>query len=174
MDLKDIKLVILDVDGVLTDGSLYVSDEGVETKRFDVRDWTGIVYLERAGIRVAIVSGRPSKAVEVRARDVGVATVRLNAKRKLPVVLDVMRELGFEPSETAYVGDDLLDIPPAGAAGFPVAVADAHEEYKSRCRHVTACRGGEGAVREFAETVLKAQGKWALVMKRYLEPDDAS
>ena len=174
LDLTAIKLVILDVDGVLTDGTITVSDDGAESKHFNVRDWSGIAYLERAGIRVAIVSGRASKAVAHRAREVGVAEVHQGAKRKLPVVRDLLARLGVKPEEAAYVGDDLMDIPPARIVGFSVAVADAHEEYRSRCMHVTTRPGGRGAVREVAEMILKAQGKWAAIMKRYLEPDEAS
>ena len=173
MALRDIQLVILDVDGVLTDGTISISDDGVETKHFNVRDWTGIVYLERAGVRVAIVSGRTSKAVARRAREVGVAEVHQGAKRKLPVVLDLLRRLGVKPAHAACVGDDLVDIPVAQAVGFSVAVADAHEELKRRCRHVTTRRGGEGAVREVAEMILKAQGKWDAIMKRYCDRDEA-
>jgi 3-deoxy-D-manno-octulosonate 8-phosphate phosphatase (KDO 8-P phosphatase) len=168
LGLKDIKLVIMDVDGVLTDGTISLSDEGVETKHFNVRDWTGIMYLERVGIRTAIVSGRVSKAVEQRAREVGVAEVRLGVKEKLPVVRELIRKLELKPEEVAYIGDDLLDIPAAREVGFPVAVGDAHEELKSRCQHVTRLGGGKGAVRELAEMILKAQDKWAVIMKRYV------
>ncbi len=174
MPLETIKLVILDVDGVLTDGTISVSDDGVETKHFNVRDWTGIVYLERSGVRVAIVSGRASKAVEIRAREVGIAEVHQGVKRKLPVVLDLMQRLGVSPDETACVGDDLMDIPVAGAVGLSFAPADAHEEMKRRATRLTSKPGGKGAVREVAELILKAQGKWNAIMKRYLDRDEAS
>jgi 3-deoxy-D-manno-octulosonate 8-phosphate phosphatase (KDO 8-P phosphatase) len=159
----------MDVDGVLTDGTISVSDEGIETKHFNVRDWTGISYLERSGIRTAIVSGRLSIAVEHRAREVGVAEVHLGDRDKLPVVREIVKRLGLTPEEVAYIGDDLMDIPPALFVGFSAAPADAHDELKSRVTHILKCRGGEGAVRELAEMVLKARDKWPVLMKRYLE-----
>ena len=168
MGLKDIRLVIMDVDGVLTDGTLSLSDDGVETKHFNVRDWTGIAFLERVGIRTAVVSGRASKAVEMRARETGVTEVHLGAKDKLPVVRELMQRLGLGPEEVAFIGDDVLDIPAARGVGFPVAVADAHEELKACCGLVTKSPGGKGAVRELAELILVAQDKWGVVMKRYL------
>jgi len=168
LGLKDIRLVILDVDGVLTDGTLSLSDEGVETKHFNVRDWTGIAFLERVGIRTAVVSGRASKAVEMRARETGITEIHLGAKDKLPVVREMMERLGLGPEEVAYLGDDVLDIRAAQAVGFSAATADAHEELKAHCEFVTKKSGGKGAVRELAELILKAQGKWDVIMKRYL------
>jgi 3-deoxy-D-manno-octulosonate 8-phosphate phosphatase (KDO 8-P phosphatase) len=173
LGLKDVRLVIVDVDGVLTDGTLSLSDEGVETKHFNVRDWTGIAFLERAGIRTAIVSGRASNAVELRARETGVTEVHLGAKDKLPVVRELMQRLALGPEEVAYIGDDVLDIPVARAVGFSVAVADAHEELKAHCDLVTKSPGGKGAVRELAEVILKTQDKWNTIMKRYLGTEDA-
>jgi 3-deoxy-D-manno-octulosonate 8-phosphate phosphatase (KDO 8-P phosphatase) len=166
--LSDIKLVVMDVDGVLTDGTISVDEAGRETKHFNVRDWTGIAYLERAGIRTAILSGRTSAAVTHRAREVGMSEVHQGAKEKLPVLREMLKRLGLKPGEVAYIGDDLMDIPVAREVGFAVAVADAHEELKSRCHHVTAAAGGKGAVRELAEHLLKAQDKWATIMKRYV------
>jgi len=171
MGLEDIKLLILDVDGVLTDGTISVSSDGSEAKRFCVRDWTGIKYLQRVGIQVALVSGNRSDAVTQRAEYIGIAEVHQGAKDKLPVVRDIMRRLGVEPREVAYMGDDLTDIPAAGEVGFSTATADAHEELKVRSDHVTQTAGGAGAVRELAEMILKARGKWATIMKRYLDTD---
>ena len=168
MTLRDIKLVVMDVDGVLTDGTIAIDEAGGETKHFNVRDWTGIVYLERAGIRTAILSGRTASAVTHRAKEAGVSEVHQGAKDKLPVLREMMKRLGLRPEEVAYIGDDLMDIPVAREVGFAVAVADAHEELKSRCHHVTAAPGGRGAVRELAEHILKAQDKWSTIMKRYV------
>ncbi|HUU43538.1 MAG TPA: HAD-IIIA family hydrolase [Planctomycetota bacterium] len=173
MSLEHVKLLIADVDGVLTDGMLYVSTDGSETKRFNVRDWTGIKYLRRAGVEVALVSGNSSDAVTQRAEYIGITEVHQGAKFKLPVVKEMIARLKLRREEVAYIGDDLLDIPPCRAVGFSVAVADAHPELIGRVDHVTKARGGEGAVREIAEEILKALGKWDLIMRRYLEDDAA-
>ena len=174
MPLEDIKLLILDVDGVLTDGMITVSSDGSESKRFNVRDWTGLKYLQRVGIEVALISGNVSDAVTQRAEYIGIAEVHQGAKFKLPVVRDIIERLEMKPAEVAYIGDDLLDIPPAREVGFSVAVADAHPELLERVDHVTRARGGEGAVRELAENLLKAQGKWGLIMQRYLDDRTAA
>ena len=174
MALEDIKLLIMDVDGVLTDGTISVSSDGSETKHFNVRDWTGIKYLQRMGIETALVSGNTSEAVSQRAEYIGIREVHQGAKDKLPVVRDIIKRVGLKREEVAYVGDDLTDIPPTREVGWSVAVADAHEELKSHCDHVTMSPGGRGAVRELAEMILKAQGKWATVMKRYQNTDGAA
>ena len=171
MALKDIKLLIMDVDGVLTDGTISVSSDGSETKHFNVRDWTGIKYLQRVGIQTALVSGNESDAVARRAEYIGIKEVHQGAKDKLPIISDMIRRLGLKPEEVAYIGDDLTDIPAARGVGFSVAVADAHEELKSCCDHVTEAPGGRGAVRELAEAILKAQDKWAVIMQRYLDAE---
>jgi len=168
MGLEQVRLLIADVDGVLTDGTIIVSSDGSESKRFNVRDWTGVKYLQRAGVEVALVSGNVSDAVTQRARYVGIREVHQGAKSKLPVVREIIARLGLRREEVAYIGDDLLDIPPARLVGFSAAVMDAHEELKHRVDHVTAARGGEGAVRELAEAILKAQDKWGIIMARYL------
>jgi 3-deoxy-D-manno-octulosonate 8-phosphate phosphatase (KDO 8-P phosphatase) len=174
MGLKDVKLLIADVDGVLTDGTILILPDGSECKRFAVRDWTGVKYLQRSGLQFALVSGNTSDAVTQRARYIGVTEVHQGAKRKGPVVAEMIARLGLKPEEVAYIGDDLLDIPPARMVGFSVAVADAHEELKRHVDHVTRARGGEGAVREVIEDILKAQDRWGLILSRYLEDDAAS
>lgn len=168
MGLKEIKLLVTDVDGVLTDGTVVVGPDGGETKRFNVRDGTGIKYLQRQGIAVAFLSGRSSPAVAHRAQELGVVEVHMGAKDKLPVLREMMKRLYVEPSEVAYVGDDLVDIPAAREVGFSAAPADAHEELKSCCDYVTSLGGGRGALREIAEVILKAQDKWSGIMARYL------
>lgn len=174
MGLKDIKLLIMDVDGVLTDGTIMIAADGSETKRFNVHDGTGIKYLQRAGLHAAFISGRTSEAVRHRAREVGVNEVHQGARDKLPVVRKLVKTFGVTPEQVAYIGDDLTDIPAARAVGFSVAVANAHEELKKCCDHVTRAAGGQGAVRELAETILKAQDKWPIIMKRYLEAEGAA
>jgi len=169
MALTDIKLVVSDVDGVLTDGTVSILPDGTEVKHFNVHDWTGIKYLMRVGLQVALISGRESPAVTHRAHHVGITEVHQGAKDKLPILEDVLKRLGLTAAEAAYIGDDLPDIPPARHAGVSVAVADAHEELKQRCDVVTQACGGQGAVREFAEMLLKAQGKWDTIMTRYRE-----
>lgn len=172
MAINDIKLVITDVDGVLTDGTVMIAPDGSETKLFNVHDWTGIKYLLRVGFHVAIVSGRESSAVVHRANHVGVTEVHQGLKDKLPAVRKVMAHFGVKAEETAYIGDDLPDIPPAVAVGFAVAVADAHEELKACCDHVTSAAGGTGAVREVAELLIKGRNKWDTIMQRYIDAPD--
>jgi 3-deoxy-D-manno-octulosonate 8-phosphate phosphatase (KDO 8-P phosphatase) len=167
LGLEGIRAVILDVDGVLTDGRILLSDDGSETKCFHVWDGTGIQYLLRSGIQVAFLTGRESEAVTHRARELGVAHVRQGAKNKLPAYESLLADLGLADADVCYVGDDLPDIPVMRRVGFSVAVADAREEVRALAHHVTHAPGGAGAVREIAERILKATGKWAAILSRY-------
>lgn len=167
MSLESVRAVICDVDGVLTDGGIEIADDGLETKRFHVWDGTGIKYLLRSGIQVAFLTGRTSRAVEHRARELGVAHVRQGAKDKLPAYQELLAALGVSDAETCYIGDDLMDLPPMRRAGYAVAVGDARDEVRAAAHYVTHAPGGRGAVRELAERLLKAQGKWADIMRRY-------
>jgi len=167
LGLEAIRAVILDVDGVLTDGGVVLADDGSELKRFHVWDGTAIKYLLRNDIQVAFLSGRESAAVARRAKELGVAHVRQGAKQKLPAYQELLDELGAADEAVCYVGDDLPDIPVMRRAGHAVAVANAREEVQAVADHVTHAPGGQGAVREVAERILKAQGKWATVLGRY-------
>jgi 3-deoxy-D-manno-octulosonate 8-phosphate phosphatase (KDO 8-P phosphatase) len=157
--LRPIRLVVLDVDGTLTDGGIFVSAAG-EMLRFDVRDGLGIVELLRTGVGMAWISGRGSPAVEERARVLGVDELHLRVKDKAAVLREVLARLGVAPHETLAMGDDWPDLALRAVAGAFIAPADACESVRERADHVTRARGGHGAVREALELLLRAQGKW--------------
>jgi 3-deoxy-D-manno-octulosonate 8-phosphate phosphatase (KDO 8-P phosphatase) len=162
-----VKLLLLDCDGVLTDGRITLVEGGDEQKSFHTRDGHGLVLLHRAGLRSGIISGRSSRIVAARAAGLGMTYVRQGAPDKLKVFGELLNEAGVEPSEVAYVGDDVADIPLMRRAGLAVAVADAAEETRACAHHVTRLPGGFGAVREVCELILKAQGRWGELMQRY-------
>jgi 3-deoxy-D-manno-octulosonate 8-phosphate phosphatase (KDO 8-P phosphatase) len=162
-----IRLVALDVDGVLTDGSITLTDSGEQIKTFHVRDGTGIKYLIRAGLQVALITGRSSRCVEYRAAELGVEYVFQGAKVKLEPYEALLEMSGLSDAQVACVGDDLPDLPLLRRCGLAVAVADAAEEVKAAADVVTAAAGGRGAAREVAELILKAQGKWDTILRRY-------
>ena len=172
-DLRNIDLLVLDVDGVMTDGRIILTPSGDEIKAFHVRDGSGIKYWKRSGKKVAIITGRGSPAVEIRARDLEVDAIRLNARAKLPAYREVLAELGVPRERTAVVGDDLPDLPLMLRCAFSVAVADACDEVRAAAMHVTGATGGHGAVREVIELILKQSGQWAEVMKRYTQSDES-
>jgi len=172
IDLKDIVLLVLDVDGVLTDGRIVLDEAGREIKAFHVRDGSGMKYWKRAGGRLAMISGRGSPAVRRRAEELDVDAVRLDAKDKLPAFESVLAELGVTAEQAAVVGDDLPDLPVMRRAGFAVAVADAAEEVRAAADHVTAAAGGAGGVREIIELILKETGRWQTILARYLPTDE--
>lgn len=162
-----VKLLILDVDGVLTDGRIVIDDAGMESKEFDVRDGHGLRILMRFGIDVVLVTGRRSRVVEHRAADLGITEVHQGILNKAEVFTEILKRRDIIPEETACVGDDLVDIPLLRRAGFSVAVADAVPEARRIADYVTQHRGGRGAVREVCEVILKVQNRWADVAARY-------
>lgn len=162
-----IRLLVLDVDGVLTDGRIIMDHQGRETKAFDVRDGHGIKLLLRAGIEVAIVTARSSPVVQERAKDLGIQMVRQGAHDKVAAYMEIAREVGIADDEVCFVGDDLVDIPLLKRVGFPVVVADGVEEVKGVALYVTRSSGGRGAVREICNLLLEAQGKWQEILRRY-------
>jgi 3-deoxy-D-manno-octulosonate 8-phosphate phosphatase (KDO 8-P phosphatase) len=164
-----VKLLLMDCDGVLTDGRLTLLGDTDEQKTFHTRDGHGLVLLHRGGVRSGIISGRTSSAVERRARELGIAYVRQGTWDKIRDFEQLLAEAGVEETETAYVGDDVTDIPLMRRAGFAVAVADAVEETRAAAHYVTILPGGHGAVREVTEIILKAQGRWAELMQRYIK-----
>lgn len=166
--LQRIRLLVTDVDGVLTDGSIIVHADGTETKVFNVRDGSGIKYLMRNGIPTAILSARECPPVLHRARNLGIEQVITGALDKLPAYRKLLEDMALSDADVCYVGDDLPDLPPMRCAGFPIAVADAVDEVKAHAAYVTTAAGGRGAIREVAEMILKAQGKWDKLMERYL------
>lgn len=172
MDLaRAVRVVILDVDGVLTDNGVYLgttaSGERVELKRFDIMDGLGVRMLVWAGLRVVLVSGRESAATELRAEELGVEVRQVAAGYKLPLVEEVLEEAGVGWEALAMVADDLADLPVIRRAGLPVAVANAATELHAEARWTTSVPGGQGAVREFAEALLKARGQWAGLVEAY-------
>ena len=154
---RDIRLLVLDVDGVLTDGRLYFSSRGEEMKSFHVRDGAGIVRLIRAGIQVAVISGRQSRAVERRMSELGVTWVRQGIEDKMLALRELLDILGLGPQAVASMGDDLADLPIFEVARLAIAVADAHAAVKSRAHFITQAMGGQGAVREVCDLILESQ-----------------
>ena len=164
----EVKLLLLDCDGVLTDGRITPVLGGDELKSFHTQDGHGLVMLHRAGLRSGIISGRTSRLVEARAADLGITYVRQGALDKLSIFDALLVEADVAPAEIAYVGDDVVDIPLMRRSGLAVAVADATADTREAAHYVTRFAGGFGAVREVCELILKAQGRWDELMKRYL------
>jgi 3-deoxy-D-manno-octulosonate 8-phosphate phosphatase (KDO 8-P phosphatase) len=164
-----IRLLLMDCDGVLTDGRITLVGEGDEEKSFHTRDGHGIVLLHRAGLRSGIISGRTSTLVERRARELGMAYVKQGTWDKIKEFEEVMRVAGVEDEEVAFIGDDVTDIPLMQRSELAVAVADAAEETRRSAHYVTQLPGGFGAVREVCELILKAQGHWEDLMERYIK-----
>ena len=152
-----IKLLVLDVDGVLTDGRLWFGAEGEAFKVFHVRDGAGIKALQAAGVTVAIISGRESPAVARRARELGVQHVRQGAENKAAAFRELIAELGVDPAVTACIVDDTPDLPLMALVALPIAVADAHPSVLSAAQHVTRAAGGHGAVREICDLLIEAR-----------------
>jgi 3-deoxy-D-manno-octulosonate 8-phosphate phosphatase (KDO 8-P phosphatase) len=157
----------MDCDGVLTDGRLELLADGDEQKTFHARDGQGISLVHRAGLKTGIISGRTSSAVERRAQDLSMSYVRQQAKDKIAVLEEIMAEAQVALHECAYIGDDLADIPVMLQVGLAVAVADAVTETKQAAHFITEHNGGYGAVRDVCDLILKAQGRWEELMKRY-------
>jgi len=166
---RKIKLLIMDCDGVLTDGRILMNASGEETKLFDVKDGHGIVMFHRAGFRTGIISGRKSAVVQARAKELGVHHLHEMAWIKLEPYNAILAEENLTDEAVCYVGDDVIDIPLLRRAGLAIAVADAVEEVKAHTHYVTQRTGGHGAVREVVELILKAQDKWSELMRRYTE-----
>ncbi|GAB4489776.1 MAG: hypothetical protein OHK006_21880 [Thermodesulfovibrionales bacterium] len=164
---RHVRLLILDVDGVLTDGSIILDNEGNEYKAFHVRDGHGIKMLITAGVRVAIITGRLSKVVERRAHELGIDEVFQKCHDKRIAYRKLIGQYGLKDREVAYVGDDIVDIPIMTVVGLPVAVADAAAETRDAAVLVTKNRGGRGAVREVTDLILKARGLWAAMLREY-------
>ncbi len=164
---RKIKLLILDCDGVLTDGRIIMLPDGDETKSFDVKDGHAMVMAQRAGLRIAIISGRKSSAVRARAKELGVSHLHEMAWVKSEPYEKILAEEAVGDEEVCYVGDDVVDIPLLCRAGLAVSVADATEEAKQFSHVVTTRAGGRGAVREAIEFILKAQEKWEEALARY-------
>ncbi len=164
----DIKLIIMDVDGVLTDGRIILDDNGVEYKFFDVKDGHIFHIVRNLGFKVALVSGRYSKVTEIRAEQLGVNDLYQNQHVKIEAFNTLKNKYGLADKNIAYIGDDLIDIPPMILAGFSACPKDADEEVKKVADYISPYFGGRGAVRNIVEEILKLQDQWNRVLEKYL------
>lgn len=169
---RGIRLVVFDVDGVMTDGGVYMgagpNGQAAELKRFDVQDGIGVKMLRKAGIHVAIVSGRVSESTSLRAAELGVADVYQDGRaRKVPILRDLLAARNLDWSEVALLGDDLADLPALRKVGLPATVANGSAEVREVAVWRSRRRGGRGAVREFAEALLKGRGEWDALVEEY-------
>ncbi len=164
----NIKLVVFDVDGVLTDGKLILGESGNEYKSFHVRDGHGLVMLLETGCKIAVITARSSNIVAERMQSLGIKYVFQGEKDKGSRLLKLIEELGLEREQVAYVGDDVIDLPAMIHVGLPIAVADAHIEVKNNAAWITDNLGGQGAAREVCELIMHAQNKYDDRIKRYL------
>lgn len=165
--LKLIKILILDVDGVMTDGRIIMDDDGRELKNFYVRDGHGLKVLQRYGIKVALLTGRQSKVVEHRAKDLEIKDVYQKVFNKKEVFEKILIKHKLSAEEAAFIGDDIIDIPVLKNVGFSAAVADAADVVRKSVDYVARNNGGHGAVREICEMILKAQDKWPEIAAKY-------
>lgn len=166
---RQIRLVIFDVDGVLTDGGLHIDDNGAEHKVFYSRDGHGMKMLQDSGVDIAIITGRMSEAVTHRMTSLGIEHVYQGRQEKLPVFDDLARQLEIQPEQIAYVGDDVVDLPVMQRVGLAIAVQDAHEWVKKHAHWQTPHKGGKGAARDVCELIMEAQGTFADQMSRYID-----
>lgn len=165
--IRNIKLLAMDVDGVLTDGRTFFDGNGTEGMFFNVQDGSAIKWLHRAGLKTAIITGRESNALRHRIEVLSIPYVFKNIKVKIEAYEKLKKQSGFVDGEIAYVGDDLHDLPVLRMVGFSCAVSDARDEVKAAADYISQTPGGYGAVREIAELLLKEQGKWDSVTARY-------
>ena len=165
---RSIKLLLMDCDGVLTDGRIWIIENGQDQKAFSTKDGLGLELLHRAGLKSGIISGRNSAAVAQRASALGIRFVHLGCDDKVKAFEATLSEAGLSRREVAFVGDDLNDVPLLLRAELAIAVADANHEAKTRAHYVTSAKGGRGAVREVVELILKAQDRWHSVIQGFL------
>lgn len=165
---RRVRLILLDVDGVLTDGTVDIHGAGDESKSFFIRDGLSIVWARREGVEVGLLSGRPSEATTRRAAELGLTIVSQGRSDKRVAFADILRSHDLAAADVAYMGDDLVDLPVLGQAGLSTAPADAVDDVRSRVDWVSRHRGGRGAVRELVELVLAAQGRWTGIVETYL------
>jgi 3-deoxy-D-manno-octulosonate 8-phosphate phosphatase (KDO 8-P phosphatase) len=163
-----IRLLLFDVDGVLTDGRILIHADGSESKQFSIRDGTAVVWAQRAGLPIGLLSGRHSAATTVRASQLGIAIVRQVASDKLQMLEELLVQERLQEHEVAFMGDDLLDLPVLSRVGLSAAPADAAHDVIARVDWVSGRAGGDGAARELVEMLLRAQGKWDALLRGYL------
>jgi 3-deoxy-D-manno-octulosonate 8-phosphate phosphatase (KDO 8-P phosphatase) len=169
--LAKIKLLLLDVDGVLTDGRIIYDNHGNELKAFDVKDGHGLKMVQRAGIKIGIITGRSSRVVARRAEELGIEILYQGALRKLEPYRAILSDLNITDEQVAYVGDDVVDLPILQRVGFSATVADAVPEVLPLVDYVASRPGGRGAVREICDLLLRASGQWDELTKRYFSPN---
>jgi 3-deoxy-D-manno-octulosonate 8-phosphate phosphatase (KDO 8-P phosphatase) len=167
---RRIELILMDVDGVLTDGGITFIDADREARTFDVKDGVALWMAHRIGLPTGVISGRSSAAVERRARELQMVEIHLGTHDKLSVYERIVERRGLEHDQVCYIGDDLVDLPVLCRVGMPVAVADAHPEVLRRARFVTRAPGGRGAIREVMDAILKAQGRWRTILSWFEAP----
>ena len=163
-----IELIIFDVDGVLTDGSLYLGDDGREAKAFNSKDGHGMVMLREAGIPMAVITGRTSELVRIRMESLGIPHLYQGQRDKRPAFEDLLAKTGLHADQTAYVGDDVVDLPVMSRVGLAIAVQDAHAFVKKHAHWITPSPGGRGAARDAAELILEARGMLPGLLESYL------
>ena len=168
--MTGIRLLLFDVDGVLTDGTILVHPDGTESKQFNIRDGAGIVWAQRSGLSIGLLSARLADATSIRATQLGITTVVQGAADKLAGYEQILKDAGLTDDQVGYMGDDLQDLPVLRRAGFSAAPADAAPEVRAAVQWVSASGGGRGAARECIEHVLRAKGLWRAAVAAYLEP----
>ena len=163
-----IRLLLFDVDGVLTDGRILIHDDGSESKVFSIRDGAGFVWAQRAGLRTGLLSARQSRATSVRAAQLAISLVRQEPGEKLDTYLELLKQENLTDEQVAFMGDDLLDLPVLARVGLSAAPADAAVEVRDAVDWVSGMKGGSGAARDLVELVLKAQGRWTDLLRQYV------
>jgi 3-deoxy-D-manno-octulosonate 8-phosphate phosphatase (KDO 8-P phosphatase) len=158
---RAVRMLVFDIDGVLTDGSLFYDNQGQEYKAFNSRDGHGIKMLRASGVEAGIITGRTSQIVAHRARNLGIGHIHQGAEDKLEALQNLLRETGLTPRQIAYMGDDVVDLPVLNRCGLGFTVPDAPDEVKARCHVITMAQAGRGAAREACEFIMRAQGTWA-------------
>jgi 3-deoxy-D-manno-octulosonate 8-phosphate phosphatase (KDO 8-P phosphatase) len=166
-----IKLLLFDVDGVLTDGKILLHADGSESKQFDIKDGTGIIWAQRAGLTVGLLSARTSAATGQRAAQLGITLVHQGVASKLESYEQIVDSLLLEDEQVAYMGDDVLDLPVLVRVGLATAPADAVEDVRSRVDWISSAKGGQGAARDLIEVILRAQGRWDAILAEYVEEE---
>jgi len=171
---RQIKLILFDVDGVLTDGKILLHPDGTESKQFDIKDGTGIVLAQRVGLTVGFLSARTSTPTAQRAAQLGVTLLHQGVASKLETYEQIVDSLMLEDDQVAYMGDDVVDLPVLHRAGLSAAPADAVDDVRSRVHWVSRANGGQGAARELIELILRAQDRWEELIAAYLDQPASS
>ncbi len=165
--MQDIRLILSDVDGVMTDGSITYDNQGIESKMFNVRDGLGIKLWQSAGHHFGILTARSSHIVKLRVTELGVEIVRQGFEDKLPAAIQIYEDLGLKPEQVCYIGDDLTDLRVMGHVGLAVSVSDGSPDVRDAAQLVTKSAGGRGAVRELIESILKSQKRWIELLQDF-------